>query len=228
MASSSRSRGRWGSVLVGLALFTVTPTPGQEPAPGSLIGAARTAPIEFAMLLAHLSVPVGLEVSAADRLPQRMPAFDSRYSTPLPVAEAINLFNASHRNYVAAISEDVVVIRPVADRINYLDVELLRDDVVVTGAINALERIFSPIYPPPESGRGRIGSRLVDLATGGEYVAVRLSAGMTVLSALNDLAKQSRLGWVVETDTRQKTKVITWVGLLHGRGSFGFQIPHKE
>ena len=133
------------------------------------------------MLLAHLSVRVGIEVLEADRTPRRMPAFDATYQQPLPIAKAVDAFNASNQDYVATVLEEVVVIRPRTDRVNYLDEPLVIKDPVITGASAALRRVFSALNPALGRGGAIVGSRPVDPVAAGDYVTITLTPGRSVI-----------------------------------------------
>lgn len=220
------SRGRGGAVLKGLVavmwLGAVTFAEAQD-VPASLLLAAETRPIEFAMALRHADVLVGIEVPAADRIPQRMPNFALTYDKTVALSEVVNRFNQSHPGHQAALVDGVVVVRPRDRRADYLDQPFnSANQTVINGALLAVRTVFSALDAALASEEPTVGSRFVGAEEAGENVRITLAPQATVLQALNDIASQARQGWIVVTmpsakDPRRPD--VTQVGLLHHRGA---------
>jgi hypothetical protein len=214
------------SIAVGIALtiavFAAQPA-GQGSAPWS--AAARARPIEFALSLANASIPVGVETSVAERLPHRKPALNLVREPSLSVDALASAFNSSHTNERAEVLNGVLVIRPVTRRARYLDQPLPDGDLVLTGAMFTLRRIFAGLDPRLDSG-GIVGSRLAGPEESGDDVTITLTPGGTVLRALNEMTAQTRQGWLVvaESSSESGTPDIVEIALLH-RGGSASRVP---
>ncbi|HET9383874.1 MAG TPA: hypothetical protein VFO67_01920, partial [Gemmatimonadales bacterium] len=200
--------------------------------PAALASAARGRPVEFAMLLAHASVLVGLEIYGSDSEPRTMPEWQSiRGDEMIPLDIVIEAFNESHRDYKAGLMDGVVVIRPVARRAPFLDQPLMVSDVDVVGVETALRKMFKAIDPSVDPSGGIVGSRRVTPEQAGDYVSVRFTRGKTVLQTLNEIASRTGLSWEVVTtrSTEQEgASLIVFAGILHRRGTTsGIQIRDR-
>ena len=184
------------------------------------------------MLLAHASIPVGLEIYGSDSEPRTMPEWQSiRSDEMIPLDVVIEAFNESHRDDKAGLMDGVVVIRPVARRAPFLDQPLMVSDVEVVGVETALRKMFKAIDPSVDPSGGIVGSRRVTPEQAGGYVSVRFTPGKTVLQTLNEIASRTGLSWEVVTtrSTEQEgVSLIVFAGILHRRGTTsGIQIRDR-
>lgn len=219
-------------ILVAALVSSVTAVQSGRQVPAALASAARGRPIEFAMLLAHASIPVGLEVYGSDRDPRTMPDWRSiRGDEMVPLAVVIAAFNESHGDYGAELMDGVLVIRPLARRAPFLDQPLMVSDLEVTGVETALRKMFKPIDPTLDAGGGILGSRSVTPEEAGDFMTVRFTPGKTVLQTLNELAIQTGHGWKVVTTGSEEKKgasQIVFAGFLHRRSiTSGIQIRDR-
>jgi hypothetical protein len=213
---------RRSTIATFVAAVVMAHTEAASQAPSALSVTAKLRPVEFAMLLANAAIPVGLEVDVADRSPSSMPPFDVAKELSAPAPSVVAAFNSNHRDYRATVLDGVIVIRPSANQASYLTEKIGADELVQTGAMRALQRVFSGLTPNPRlrSEGGLVGSRLGVTGTdAGDYSTVTLRSGTTVLDALNDIALQSGQGWVVVTAGAGGSAEIVQAGLLHKRGS---------
>ncbi|HKE84829.1 MAG TPA: hypothetical protein VKB50_13805 [Vicinamibacterales bacterium] len=215
-----------GSLLVGITLTVVVEAQRLTQVPASVATEAKGHPMAFAMLLADAAVPVGIEIAAADRRPPTRPEFERRTASAA-IDTVLNTFNGAQRGYLAQPVNDVVVITP-ARGSSYLKrrLDLAPEDLVVSGAMAAIRKVFAPLDPELDRPGATLGSTFVDPAQSGRDRTITFTPGGTVLDALNEIAKQSGQGWFVATEERpgHTEPEITAVGLIH-RGGASTQIP---
>jgi hypothetical protein len=207
--------------LIALQASSVTPI---RRVPAALIASAALGTTEFVMVLAHAGVPAGLEIRAADYMPNRRPNFEFAREPRVTVTEVVAAFNAAHTDYQAKLIENVVVIRPVRGSASYLDQQSSAGHIEVIGVISAARRIFAPLDPTLDARGGHIGSRIgMDGEQSGENAPIRLNGeGRTNEQLLNDVVSQSPRAWIVITDIHGMTLEVARSGFIHQAGASTF------
>jgi len=130
-------------------------------------------------------------------------------------------FNKFHADYQAVIMDGVVVVRSEGPRAPYLDSPSEVKLETITGLSLAERRIFAGLDPRLNTSGGVAGSFLGASADErGEFSAVVLDGhGHAVVEVLNQLAKQSGRGWLVETrEDNGRVRVLAF-GLVLRPGS---------
>lgn len=210
--------------VLALAAGTVLSGQAKQELPASLLLEASRPPYEFAMYLADMSVPSGLEIRRADSSYFRQLKFDLDRKNTVPAAQVVEAFNTSHSDYRAVLMDNTFVIRPVTGRIRFLDEMSTLGRVDVTGMLNALDKVFAQLVPTLGRSTARLGSYLggapPDL--GDEIVVSLDGSGRTVIDVLNHLVQQAPRTWVVETTNDAEKAQILRIGFLlkQSLGSF--------
>lgn len=197
--------------------------------PAPLLGEASRPVREFAMLLANFSVPSGIEIRKADAARFGPMRFDTGRDTQVAATRVVDTFNATHADYHAALTNDVLVIRPVSGAARFLDERSTVKRIDVTGMMGVLRQVFAQLVPslgiPPTGiARSFLGGVPPDL---GDEVVVRVDGvdgEKRVIDVLNDIVKQAPRTWYVETETTDHAKEprIVRIGFLlrNGKGIF--------
>jgi hypothetical protein len=209
-----------------LLLFLFSLVQAGSGVPASLLDAASGDPMSFLSRLADARIPAGLEIREADIRPIR-PLAGGRVAggerqQALPVERVIAAFNKQHSDYVASVENDVVVVRPVRGRSDYLSAKPFTGAITGTGLMRVAEKMFAPLDRTLDQSGGRPGSRLgqpgveVDY---GDQIQVGIDAGsLTVIDALVRLSRQAPgHAWVVVT-SGEPSKPVRY-GFVHAGAS---------
>lgn len=192
-----------------------------QSAPSQLRLAAGSHPLVFAMMLAHASVPAGVELRASDATPRGRPDFGFKREPVITTAALADAFNDTRTDYSAALSDGVLVIRPTGSRASFLDRPSGIGRVEVTGVMNAARRLFAGLDPALAASGGTIGSAInLDPSQRGDDVKLVLDGtGRPVIDVLNQIARQSGKVWFVEDSDDPKQPNVVRFGFLHPGGS---------
>jgi hypothetical protein len=121
--------------------------------------------------------------------------------TLIPREQLVNAFNARRPGYHAAWVGDVLVIRPVMGRMEFLDSPSQIDPpITIVGLTGALRTIFSPIKPRPQNevvAGSVLGNQAGKALT--ERFTLDGSNGRTVIDTLNQVTLQHPGAWWVTT-----------------------------
>ena len=172
--------------------------------PEYLVAATERPLADFLVLVANASIRAGLEVKEADNAPRGavgglVPPKDER--AQIPRDQLVAAFNARRPGYYAAWVGDVLLIRPVLGRMEFLDsASLIQAPTTIVGLTQALRAIFSPIRPRSPNSVAA-GSALGNEA--GKALSERFtldgSNGRTVIDTLNQVTLQHPGAWWVTT-----------------------------
>jgi len=208
-------------VFAVIATFAQAQPETQTPVPVGLLTSARQDPLGFAMSLSDASIPDGLETRTPAQRPMQKPDFDLARTSTVPLRQVVDEFNKYHADYHAEIVDAVVVVRPIGKRTAYLDAPSIVERGPVDGLMLAARRIFSGLDPRVNADGGLGGSSSnLSADERGEFTTVVLDGhGRSVVGVLNQLAKQSGRGWLVETSDEQGTARVRSFGLVHRHGS---------
>jgi hypothetical protein len=192
-----------------------------QTAPSQLQLAAGSHPLVFAMMLAHASVPAGVELRASDAKPRGRPDFGFRTEPAITTAALADAFNVTHIDYRATLSDGVLVIRPTGPTAPFLDRPSGIGRVEVTGVMEAARQLFAGLDPRLAAPGGRISSGInLDPSQSGDDVRLVLDGtGRTVIDVLNQIARQSGKVWFVEDSDDPKQPNVVRFGFLHPGGS---------
>lgn len=207
------------SLICVLASLVVFAQPGTQ-VPVGLLAAAQNSPVEFVMALADASVPAGLEIRASERTPRRKPELNIAPQPTQSIAELVRVFNEFHRDYRAALVDDVLVIRPSDKRSAYLDQQSTIGRPTVTGLFPAIRTVFSSLHPSVNPRGGIVGSTT---GVGPEEdfhgsVFTLDGQGHTVIQVLNQIARQTRRAWFVGISNDDSSPRIIEFGIVHRGG----------
>lgn len=188
--------------------------------PSQLRLATRADPMAFSMMLAHASVPAGVELRATDATPRSKPDLSFKPEPRMSLSDLVDAFNAGRADYRAAAIEGVLVIRPAAAKASYLDQPSGVGKLEVTGVLNAVRKVFAGLEPSLATG-GVLGSYIgVNSDQRGDDVALVLDGtGRTVLDVLNQIAKQSGKTWFVVSSPDERSPTVLKFGVMHPGGS---------
>ena len=203
-------------IVVGLGLIGTVAfaRPQSVGAPRHLLAAAGDPLFDFTLLAANAHVPVGVELHENDDPQPFRHTASPRDQTvaveTVPLDDVIGAFNRAHRDYQAKLADGVIVIRPSVGRTAFLDQPSHIGSVIsLTGVSSALRTIMSPLDSNllgravgSVTGRGALADLTAQLTLDG-------SPGRTVMSTLNQVAKQRQAGWYLVT--RYQTGVWTVV-----------------
>jgi hypothetical protein len=128
--------------------------------------------------------------------------------------------------------DGVIVVRPSERQAPYLEhTTALNGRKSVLGAMNAVREIFVPLDSTVSPAGGVISSIISGSDDLGDEDKIVLEApGSTkVIDLLNQVARQSRRGWIVQTEpTQQGTRVVR-IGVLHPTGGHtGVNLTGRE
>jgi hypothetical protein len=174
-------------------------------------------PLEIAFLLADASVPCGIELREADdvypELPSK-PALDR--SRRVPIEDFVRAFNSARRDYRASLTDATIVIRPTTGILPFLDSpSAIAEPVTVTGTMDALRRVFSPLDSRllgPTIGTG-IGSEVAKNLT--RPFVLDGSGGRRVIDTLNQIARQVPGAWQTTTRDVNGTPKMVAFGFIY-------------
>jgi len=170
--------------------------------PEYLVGATERPFAEFLLTVANASIRVGVEIKEADNAP---PSRSSRPTTgqskQIPREQLVTAFNARRPGYRAVWVGDVLMIRPVSGRMEFLDSPSpIQAPTTIVGLTQALRTIFSPLKPEMLAGvaaGSAIGNEAGKALT--ERFTLDGSNGRTVIDTLNQVTLQHQGAWWVTT-----------------------------
>jgi hypothetical protein len=187
--------------------------------------AARRSPLEVNMSLVEAHVPAGIEVRESDDVyPKQGHRDDMSQAGQVSLSDVIETFNATHADYRADVIDGVAVIRPVAARAPFLDQPSRLDrETTIMGSMAAMRRIFVSLDATLASAG--IGSSSSPMDTQPMTIG---GAGLKVIDALNQIAKQRPVAWNVITRATpgNETSAIIAFGLMHEHGQRDLQPVH--
>jgi hypothetical protein len=197
--------------------------------PVSLLAHANADPKTFVHLLAEAGVPAGLEMRQADferRFGLARPWDRADWSqeklarqAKVPIEQVVSAFNEHHADYRATIIDTVVVIRPVPQRVTYLDSPAPFGRLRAVGLMTIAERVFASLDPALDRPGGRPGSSLGQADRGWNLELSVTGVGLTILEALNEIVRQAPgHQWLVVT-TAGDTPRIERLGFVHRNGA---------
>lgn len=189
-------------VIVVAALLGVSATrQGAATVPGYLVAATDRPFAEFLLLVANASIRAGLEVKEADNAPvSRAPRRPRGETTQIPREQLVTAFNARWPGYHAAWVGDVLLIRPVVGRMEFLDSSSpIQAPTTIISLSQTLRTIFSPLRPGLlNPGAGSLsGNEAAKALT--ERFTLDGSNGRTVIDTLNQVTLQHQGAWWVTT-----------------------------
>lgn len=190
--------------------------------PAALLQESGRDPFSLLMLLTAASVPAGLEVRSADATPRGgQPDFHFDREPLVSLPELVDVFNARHSEYRATIIDGVFVMRPADRTAAYLDSPTSIGKLKVTGVMMAGRRVFASLDPRLVAGGGILGSYInLDSAQAGEDLVISLDGqGRLVIDLLNQIASQSRRGWMVITTDDDRSPEVLKFGFMHRGGA---------
>ena len=174
---------------------------GAATVPDYLIAATRRPFAEFLLLVANASIRAGLEVKEPDNLPvRRPPRPPTGEIMHVPREQLVTTLNARWPGYHASWVGDVLLIRPLMGRIEFLDSPSpIQAPTTIVGLSQTLRTIFSPIKPGllnPSTG-SLTGNEAAKAFT--ERFVLDGSNGRTVIDTLNQVTLQHQGAWWVTT-----------------------------
>jgi hypothetical protein len=150
-------------------------------------------------------------------MPSVRPEFSIHRTRRIAAAELVRAFNAQHNDCRAVLMGDVLVIRPLAGRLPFLDQRSTVDSpITVTGAMAAARRVFSQL------DTGLLGPVLNSLGRESDEIPILLDGNgtRTVIEMLNQIALQApSSAWVVTTRHERGEVQVVSFGFLEGNGS---------
>ena len=207
---------RWA---VGILCIAVPVSAQRQPmVPPYLLSAAERPPLEVTFLLANAGIPCGIEIRESDDVVPRPPA-DARRDLlqQVPASMVVEAFNASHREYRAALVDGVFVIQPSAGRASFLDSpSVIVPRITIVGTMEALRRILSPLDTrllSPHIGGG-IGPEAAKGLTA--RFVLDGSGPRRVIDTLNQLVLQMPGAWEVTTRQYGQEWKIAKFGFIYG------------
>jgi hypothetical protein len=189
-------------VIVVAALLGVSATrQAADTVPEYLVAATERPLPDFLVLLANASIRAGLELKEADNAPRSAVVPPKGERTQIPRDQLVAAFNARRPGYHAAWVGDVLLIRPVLGRMEFLDSPSpIQAPTTIVSLTQALRTIFSPINPtPPNSvAAGSLSGNEAWKAWTERFV-LDGSNGRTVIDTLNQVTLQHQGAWWVTT-----------------------------
>jgi hypothetical protein len=204
------------TLAVWVLLGAPTQVGAQPLVPASLIEDARRPPVEFVAALAAAGLPAGLEIRGADDRPPSAPPRAPTGRDRVAIGDVLAAFNAARRDYAADLVSDVIVVRPIAGRLAFLDTPAhIEGSLPVTGVMAAARQVFSAISPRllgPVVGSGSLA---------GEDAAIVLetTGRTTILELLNQIVVQAPpRAWAVSTFEYEGAVRVASFGFVEATG----------
>lgn len=188
--------------VIAAALWGVSATrQAADTVPEYLVAATERPLADFLVLVANASIRAGLEVKEADNAPRGAVVPPKGERTQIPRDQLVDAFNARRPGYHAAWIGDVLLIRPVLGRMEFLDSPSpIQAPTTIVSLTQALRTIFSPIKPRPPNSVA-VGSVMGNEA--GKALTERFtldgSNGRNVIDTLNQVTLQHPGAWWVTT-----------------------------
>jgi hypothetical protein len=185
--------------------------------PEYLVAATERPLSEFVLLVANASIRAGLEVKEADNAQRGAVVQPKSERIQIPRDQLVDAFNARRPGYHAAWLGDVLLIRPVLGRMEFLDSPSpIQAPTTIVSLTQALRTIFSPIKPRPPNSVA-VGSAMGNEA--GKALTERFtldgSNGRTVIDTLNQVTLQHPGAWWVTTRLIEDTWQPTELGFVY-------------
>lgn len=205
-------------VVVVAALVGVSATRQADTVPAYLVAATERPFGEFLLLVANASIRAGVEVKEADNPPvSRPPRPPTGEIKQIPREQLVTAFNTRRPGYHAAWVGEVLVIRPVSGRMDFLDSpSQIQAPITILSLTAALRTIFSPIRQRPPNGVA-VGSLLGNEAAKAftERFTLDGSNGRTVIDTLNQVTLQHPGAWWVTTRLTEDKWQPTEIGFVY-------------
>jgi hypothetical protein len=216
-------------LFIGLAIGMAAPAQTGNAVPASLLAAAGADPTSFVHLLAEAGVPAGLEIRKTDfqrRFGLSKPWDPADWTqeklarqAKVPIERVVSAFNERHAEYRATLIDMVVVIRPVPQRVTYLDGPAPFGRLRVVGLMTIAERVFASLDPTLDGPGGRPGSSLGQADRGWNLELSVTGVGLNILEALNEIVRQAPgHQWLVVTTDGDRPRIERF-GFLHRNGA---------
>jgi hypothetical protein len=208
-------------VIVVAALSGVSATrQAADTVPEYLVAATERPLADFLVLVANASIRAGLEVKEADNGPRSAVSGlvpPKGEITQIPREQLVTAFNARRPGYHAGWVGDVLLIRPVMGRMEFLDSPSpIQLPTTIVGLMKAIRTIFSPIKPESPNAVS-VGSVMGNEAGKALFERFTLhgSNRRTVIDTLNQLTLQHPGAWWVTTRLIEDKWQPTEIGFVY-------------